>query len=196
MAEWDCNRLSARLRRLPGQLLLALVNATVILVIAAAILVLVAVNRINHFAQNIASTMTAAVLSKVDLPSKEVMADLRNLTAEVRRVGNAIEQIKTGENSAFQVEIARLKEALTVLRVNVDRLGRARSMLTDEAIGQLGRTVSDTLIKLRECRTGVVRTEADPLPNETLGADRLSARKRIAWTKKASTHSIAPLLGF
>src|SRR5215208_443239 len=168
MAEWDRNGLSARLRRLPGQLLLALVNATVILLIAAAVLVLVAVNRINYFAENVVSTMTAAVLSKVDLPSKEVMADLRNLTAEVRRVGNAIEQIKTGENSAFQVEIARLKEALTVLRVNVDRLGHARSMLTDEAIGQLGRTVSDTLIKLRECRSGVARTEAGPLGNETL----------------------------
>jgi septal ring factor EnvC (AmiA/AmiB activator) len=168
MAEWDRNGLSARLRRLPGQLLLALVNAAVILVIAAAVLVLVAVNRINHFAENIASTMTAAVLSKVDLPSKEVMADLRNLTAEVRRVGNAIEQIKTGENSAFQAEIAKLKETLTVLRVNVDRLGRARSMLTDEAIGQFGRRVSDTLIQLRECRSGVARMEADPLGSETL----------------------------
>jgi len=168
MAEWDYNGFPARLRRLPGQLFLALVNATVILAIVAAILVLVAISRINYFAENIVSTMTEAVLSKVDLPSKEVLADLRNLTAEIRRVGNAIEQIKAGENSAFQVEIAKLKETLTVLRVNVDRLGRARSMLTDEAIGQLGRRVSDTLIKLRECRSGVARTEAGPLGNETL----------------------------
>src|SRR4051812_11083701 len=58
MAEWNRNGFSARLRRLPGQLLLALVNATVILVIVATILVLVAVNRINHFAENIVSTMT------------------------------------------------------------------------------------------------------------------------------------------
>jgi hypothetical protein len=34
--------------------------------------------------------------------------------------------------------MAQLKEALTVLNVSVDRLGSARSTLTDEAIGQLG----------------------------------------------------------
>jgi hypothetical protein len=38
MAEPDRNGISARLWRLPGQLLLALINATSILVIAAAIL--------------------------------------------------------------------------------------------------------------------------------------------------------------
>jgi hypothetical protein len=112
--------------------------------------------------------MTGAVLSKVDLPSKEVLADLRNLAAEVRGAGNAIAQIKAGESSAFQLEIAKLKESLNVLRINVDRLGRARSMLTNEAIAQLGRRVGDTLISLRECRSGVARMEADPLRNETL----------------------------
>jgi hypothetical protein len=38
MAEPDGSRISARLRRVPGQLLLALINATAILVIVAAIL--------------------------------------------------------------------------------------------------------------------------------------------------------------
>ena len=38
MAEPDSDGISARLRRLPGQLMLALINATAILVIAAAIL--------------------------------------------------------------------------------------------------------------------------------------------------------------
>ena len=64
MAEWDYNGFPARLRRLPGQLFLALVNATVILTIVAAILVLVAISRINYFAENIVSTMTEAVSRK------------------------------------------------------------------------------------------------------------------------------------
>jgi hypothetical protein len=178
MAEWNRNGFSARLRRLPGQLLLALVNATVVLAIVAAILVLVTVSRINHFAENIVSTMTEAVLSKVDLPSKEVFANLRNLTAEVRRVGNAIEQIQAGEHSGFQSEIANLRETLTLLRVNVDRLGRARSMLTDEAIGQFGRRVSDSLITLRECRSSVARMGSDPLRNETLEHKEIAGLNR------------------
>jgi hypothetical protein len=43
MAEPDRNGISTRLWRLPGELLLALINATAILVIGAAILALVAV---------------------------------------------------------------------------------------------------------------------------------------------------------
>jgi hypothetical protein len=155
MAEPDRNGISARLWRLPGQLLLALINATAILVIVAAILALVAIARIDHFAGNVVATMTEAVLSKVDLPPKDVLANLQNLTAEVRTLGNALGEIKAGESPALQFEIARLKEALTVLNISVDRLGNARSILTDEAIGQLGRTVTDTLMKLRDCSSNV-----------------------------------------
>lgn len=48
MPEPDRNGTSARLWRLPGQLLLVLINTTSILVIVAAILTLVAIARINH----------------------------------------------------------------------------------------------------------------------------------------------------
>ena len=61
MAEADHPGISARLWRLPGQLLLALINATAILVIVAAILVLVAISRVEHFGANIVATMTEAV---------------------------------------------------------------------------------------------------------------------------------------
>ena len=138
MAEPDRNGISARLWRLPGQLLLALINATAILVIVAAILALVAIARIDHFAENVVATMTEAVLSKVDLPSKDVLANLRNLTEEVRTLGNSLREIKAGENASLQFEIAQLKEALTVLNVSVDRLGSARSIAhrrSDWAIG-------------------------------------------------------------
>ena len=143
--------ISARLRRLPGQFLLALINATSILVIIAAILALVAIERMNHFAENAAATMTEAVLSKVDLPSKDVMADLRKLTEQVRTLGNSLRDAKAGENASLQFEMTQLKNALTTLNVSVDRLGRARSILTDEAIEQLGRSATNTLMRLRDC---------------------------------------------
>jgi hypothetical protein len=124
-------------------------------VIVAAILVLVAMVRIDNFAGSIVSTMTAAVLSKIDLPSKDVLGNLRNLTEEVRTLGNTLREIKVGENPAVQLEITRLKEALTVLNVSVDRLANARTILTDEAIGRLGRAVTDTLTKLKGCGSNV-----------------------------------------
>jgi hypothetical protein len=171
MAEPDINGISARLRRLPGQLLLVLVNATTILVIVAAILALVAVERINHLAGNVAATMTEAVLSKVGLPAKGVLANLQTLTTEVRTLGNALREIRAGENPLLQSEIARLNETLAGLNISVDRLGNARLLLTDEAIERLGRAVTDALIKLRACSSDAARSETRAvLPTEVRAA--------------------------
>jgi hypothetical protein len=155
LSEPDRNGISARLRRLPVEFLLALFNATAILVIVAAILALVAMVRIDNFAGSVVATMTEAVLSKIDLPSKDVLANLRNLTEEVRTLGNTLREIKLGENPVAQSRIERLKEALTALNVSVDRLANTRTILTDEAIGQLGRAVTDTLTKMRGCASNV-----------------------------------------
>jgi len=149
------NEISARLRRLPVDFLLALINATTLLVIVAAILALVVMVRIDNLAGRVVTTMTEAVLSKIDLPSKNVLANLRNLTEEVRTLGNTLRDIKVGENPVIQIEIARLKEALTALNASVDRLTNTRTILTDEAIGQLGRAVTDTLTQMRGCTSKV-----------------------------------------
>ena len=154
MSEPDRNEISARLRRLPVEFLLALINATAILVIVAAILALVAMMRIDNFAGSVVTTMTEAALSKIGLPSKDVLANLRRLTEEARTLSNTLREIKVGENPVVQFEIARLKEALTALNGSVDRLANTRTILTDEAIGQLGRAVSDTLTKMRGCASG------------------------------------------
>ena len=65
MAEPDHRGISARLWRLPGQLMLALINATTILVIVAAIVALVALVRIEHFAENIVATIRAPCCPKL-----------------------------------------------------------------------------------------------------------------------------------
>ena len=155
MSKSDRNEISARLCRLPVDFLHALINATAILVIVAAILALVVMVRIDNLAGRVVTTMTEAVLSKIDLPSKNVLANLRNLTEEVRTLGNTLRDIKVGENPVIQSEIARLKEALTALNASVDRLANARTILTDEAIGQLGRVVTDTLTQMRGCASKV-----------------------------------------
>jgi hypothetical protein len=157
------NTISARLWSLPGQLLLALINATAILVIVAAILALAALARVDRFAKRTAETITESVLAKIDLPPKEVLANLRNLSAEVRMLGNSIRELKTGENAAaIQLQIGQLRESLAGVDRSVNRLGSARSLLTDEAIGQLGRTVGDTLKSLRGCAAGVAHAAPHP----------------------------------
>jgi hypothetical protein len=70
LSEPDRKEISARLRRLPAEFLLALINTTAILVIVAAILALVAMVRVENFAGSVVSRMTEAALSKIDLPSR------------------------------------------------------------------------------------------------------------------------------
>jgi hypothetical protein len=180
--EPDRSRLSARLRRLPRDLLLALVNATAILLILAAILVLVALVRIENFAGNVVASMTEAVLAKIDLPSRDVLTNLQGLRSDVRALGQTLSEFKRRESSLIQSEITRLTEALSTLNASVDRLTSARTLLTDEAIGQLSRTVADTLTRVRGCapgRTvGEVATEQAPRayrPSSILGPSGLAA---------------------
>ena len=155
MSTPDRNGISARMRRLPLDFLRALINATAILVIVAAILALVAMVRIDNFAGRVVTTMTEAALSKIDLPSKDVLTNLRNLTEEVHTLGNTLREIKVGENPVVQFEITRLREALIAVSLSVDRLTSTRTVFTDEAIGQLGRAVTDTLTKMRGCASKV-----------------------------------------
>jgi hypothetical protein len=163
LSEPDRNAVFARLRKLPVEFLVALINATAILVIVGAILALAAMMRIDSFVERTVTTMTEAVLSKLDLPSKDVLANLQHLREEVRTLGSTLREIKTGENPATLARIERLKEALTALSVSVDRVANARTILTDEAIGQIGRAVANTLTKMRECTSNVGQVQPPSL---------------------------------
>jgi hypothetical protein len=152
----------AKLRSLPMQLLLALINATAVLVIIAAILALIAITRANNFAENLAATMTEAALSKVDLPSREVLANLGNLADEIRALGNSLRDAREKEDPALRSEVARLKETLSSASANINRLASARTVLTDEAIGQIARSASDTLMKMKGCASSADPVQPDP----------------------------------
>jgi hypothetical protein len=130
---------------------LALINTTAILVIVAAILALIVMVRIDNFA----GRMTETVLSKIDLPSKNVLANLRGLTEEVRALGNTLREIKVRENPALQSEFSRVGATLTALDASINRLTDTRTLFTEEAIGHLSRGVAETLTKMRSCASPI-----------------------------------------
>jgi len=160
LSEPNQKTVSAKLRRLPGDLLLALLNAPAILVAIAAVLTLLAIARVNNFAENLTGRMTEAVVAKIDLPSRDVLANLRTLTEDVRALRTTLRDIKEGENPVLRSEIARLRDRLDVLGTKLEAFAKSRTILTDEAIGQLGRSVSDTLIKMKGCVPGAAHSAA------------------------------------
>ena len=84
-------------------------------------------------------------------------------------------EVKGRDNPILQSNIAGLTEALAALNVNVDRLANARTILTDEAIGRLGRSVSDTLANMRGCAPRV-ELEDSPAGNSMIGGEAMGCR--------------------
>jgi flagellar motility protein MotE (MotC chaperone) len=156
----NTDELRERLWRLPGQLLLALINGTAILVIVAAILALVALSKVTHLADDVASTMTDAVLSRIDVKPQQVLADLQNVTTKVQELGKAFKQVKAEAPDRLDPEVAKLNERLGALQANIEQLREARSSLIDEAIARIGRALSETLQNLKGCKP----TASQPTP--------------------------------
>jgi hypothetical protein len=158
MSEQHKSELSKRLRRLPGQLILALVNGTAILVIAAGILAIIASLKVTHLAQNVASTMTDAVLSRVDVNPRQVVQNLQQVSDEVHTLLTALKQAKVDGLTNLGLEIARLDERLRALDANIEQLHHARSLLVDEATAKVGSSLGEGLQNFRACPRGDVQT--------------------------------------
>jgi hypothetical protein len=149
-AQWK-SEFSKHLRRLPGKLLLALVNGTAVLVIAAAILAIIASSKLTHLAQNITSTMTDAVLSRVDGDPRQVIQNIQRVSGHVHTLAVALKQAKVGGDAGLDPEIARLSERLSALDANIEQLRDARSRLIDEVIAKIGYSVSVGLRNFGAC---------------------------------------------
>jgi septal ring factor EnvC (AmiA/AmiB activator) len=144
-------RLSARLCRLPGQLLLALVNGTAVLLIVAAVLVLVAAARIDHLAANVAATMTDAVLTRLDTEPQQLRAELRSFGGKVSELTAALKSAAADGSPVVGGQIADLKEQVAALRTSIEQLDGAKSRLIDETVAAFGRSVAGGLEQWRWC---------------------------------------------
>ena len=147
--------LTARLRRLPGQALLALLNGTAVLVIFASVLALVATAKVNNLAHNIATTMTDTVLSRVDVKPRQLRSTLEGVSADVRTLTAELKVTRAEAAASLEPAVARLSERLAALEGGVNRLGDARAALIDEAVAQVSISVGEALQRFGACKAGL-----------------------------------------
>lgn len=171
--------LSTRLRRLPGQLLLALVNGTAILVIVASILAIVASAKVTHLAQNVASTMTDAILSRVGENPREFVRSIRSISEEVDALTVKLADAKIQGAAGLGSEVARLNERLGSLEGSLDRLCGVRSDLIDELVAKAGNVLGEALQNFRACPCPARRDEATRRPDYAQQSMRASGTQRI-----------------
>lgn len=150
----ETDGLSPRLRKLPGQLLLALVNGTAILVIAASLLALVATAKVTHLAETVATTMTDAVLSRVDVKPRRVLAKLESVSADVQTLRASLAEKKADGIAALDPAIEQLNERLATLETSIAQLRETRSRLLDEATARLSLSLGETLQDFGACKIG------------------------------------------
>jgi hypothetical protein len=101
--------------------------------------------------------MTDAVLTRVDVEPRQVIANLQSITADVRALVAALKQTKADRVARLDPEIARLGERLGALDANIEQLRNARSLLINEAIARFGRSLGESLQNFTACRSGEVK---------------------------------------
>jgi hypothetical protein len=120
-------------------LLLSLINGTAILVIVAVILALVALSKVTHLADDVASTMTDAVLSRMDGKPQQVLANLQNVAAEDHALTGSLKQARAEGTARLDPEVAKLSDKLSALQATIEQLRQAKLSLIDEAVTRIGR---------------------------------------------------------
>jgi hypothetical protein len=139
------------LRRLPGQLLLSLINGTSILVIVAAILVIVASQKVTHLAHDVATTMTNAALVRVGGRIPEIGKNLESASENVRALADVLKQLREDRSNLVDPYLLRLDASVDRLTADMRELKETRSMLVDALITKIGLWVSDGLRYLWVC---------------------------------------------
>ncbi len=141
--------LAARLRKLPGQLLLALVNATALLVIVAGIVVIIALNALNNASATLAGNVSSAVAAEIGVQPAQLLDNIEDLNSELR-------SFRSGLNEEANVRTDRLEQQMETLTRSIssldDTLRRASVKLTDETTRKAVNSLIDGLLRARNCK--------------------------------------------
>lgn len=145
--------LGRRLLRLPGQFLVALVNATAILVIAACVLAIIVLDRVNGAAESVASSVTDATLARLQVSPTEFKARLAVLDDRIAQIATKLETAGADQDGELVRQVAQLNATLADLKLAADGIKAAGPEVTDAAFRQAGTIVTESLLALRGCET-------------------------------------------
>jgi|GEM_PF-3084765 len=146
----------ARFARALGGIVLALLNATLILVIVAAIVGLMLVGRVRTLATDVADDVTQAALASAGLDPAQALSQIHDLSEEVAGLRTAIAQRGTDIDQRVEALSARLdtvQETIEALRARKIALTDAViARAADAASDAMSRTATDVLERIQACK--------------------------------------------
>lgn len=140
----------ARLRATLGNLLLALLNATLLLFILAAICGLLLIGKVRSLSADVAGEMSRAAVSATGLDPAAALGELQALRTEVVDLRQALAARR--EDVAPVAE--RLEARLDRVEAVLDEIRERRFELSDRTVNRLSEAASRFMREARDCRPG------------------------------------------
>lgn len=148
---YDRPSLGQRLARLPGQLLLALINATALLVIVACVLAIVVLNRVDNAGSKIAGNLTDAALARLQVSPEEFKTKLVALDSKIEQISNQLANPDEQDHWEVAQQLKELNRNLADVKTAAQGLSEAGPQVTNAIFKQAGTTLTDALFALRGC---------------------------------------------
>ena len=144
------------MRKQLKDLLLALVNATLILAIILTITGIILLRKVESFAADVVSDVKIEVLRDIDKEIEDVAATVKAGERNLRRISERLDEITQRPDITLspetQQDIRSLSAELKALKQSVSRLTASRNALSDEAIRRFFAALSETYIEMRKCQ--------------------------------------------
>ncbi|WP_436644099.1 hypothetical protein [Microbaculum sp. FT89] len=138
----------ARFGRTIGNLLLALINATLLLFIVAAISGIVLIGKVRTFSTDIAGDVTEAAIASTGLNPADALAELRVASTEIAELRAAIGE----RRSDIDARVDALGVRLDTMQNTLQSLRERKIAITDAVIDKAATAAGNALKDLRDCR--------------------------------------------
>ena len=142
-----------RLLALPGQLVVALINATAILVIVACVLVLLTLNQVDAVAGNLAGTVTSAALGQLGVSGEGFRERLEKIEARTAEISQQLQDPARANAADLRAELAELNASVSKISSALTALATEAPEMKETAFRQAGQTVTDLLLGLSGCKS-------------------------------------------
>jgi hypothetical protein len=147
-----------RLRQLPGQLMLSVINATALLVIAACVLTLMTFSHVENSVSRLSAVVVSAIFERVEFDAAKLAHRLHEAEQQIRDIRAAVKERVGAEDGPIGPRIEALTDGISGLRSDVAKLTTVKAQMTDQAFRTLGAALTEGIVGLRQCGTAVEST--------------------------------------
>ncbi|MTI07609.1 hypothetical protein E1180_19085 [Roseibium denhamense] len=128
-----------------------MINATALLIIAACVLVLLVLHRVDEAGTRVAGAVTGATLARLQVTPAEFKENLEGLDDRLKEISDRLQSANLQADPALLRQLTQLNTNLEGLRQAADGIRAAGPDITAAAFEQAGEVLTNSLYTLRGC---------------------------------------------